>query len=88
MSNMSVVWEYLKKYGQVTNKKIEKLTGTTCPHDVIRQIRKKYGAGVIEHEDIYKKEKRIVDGKERIQSRWFRVYSLTLDIPEYKLEGC
>ena len=88
MSNMGKVWNYLKKHGEITNKKIEHLTGTTCPHDVIRKIRNKYGAGVITHEDVWKKEKLIIDGKEKIQSKWYRRYILSLDIPEYSLEGC
>lgn len=81
MSNMSLVWNHLQKFGEITNKKIEKLTGTTCPHDIIRKIRNKYGAGVLDYEDIYKKEKRMIKGKEVIQSRWFRRYFLN------KMEG-
>lgn len=81
MSNMSVVWKYLQRYGKITNKKIEKLTGTTCPHDIIRKIRQKYGTDILDHEDIFKKKKIIRDGKQVTQSTQFRLYFLN------KMEG-
>jgi hypothetical protein len=72
---------YLQKHGEITNKGIEQLTGTTCPHDIIRKIRNKYGAGIILHEDIWKKKKVKIDGKEVNHSCWFRRYFLN------KMEG-
>ena len=81
MSYMSVVWDYLQKHGEITNKGIEHLTGTTCPHDVIRKIRQRYGAEVINFEDIRKVRKVRVDGKWLNQFVWFRRYFLN------KMEG-
>lgn len=76
MSYREIVWEYLKKNGPVTSKKIEQLTGTVCSHSVIRDIRKKYGYDILGFEDIRKVKKVVVDGREIRQSKVYRKWFL------------
>ena len=75
MSYGDKVWKHLQKHGSITAKGIEDITGTTCPHDVIRQIRRKYGYDILTFEDKKKTKKVVEDGKQRtvtIQYReWF-----------------
>lgn len=75
MSYGDKIWQYLQKYGSITAKGIEQVTGTTCPHSVIRDIRKKYGYDCLTFEDKVKVKTEVIDGKEvkrRMQYReWF-----------------
>lgn len=81
MSYCNTVWNYLQKHGSVTAKKIEELTNTTCSHDVIRQIRKKYGYDILTFEDKKKVKKFIENGKEVKQTIQYREWFLR------KMEG-
>ena len=81
MSYWNTVWQHLLVHGSVTSKQIEDMTGTVCPHDVIRQIRRKYGFDIFDIKDTQKIEKTIVDGKELKQYKWHREWFLK------KLEG-
>lgn len=76
MSYGDKVWGYLIKYGSITAKGIESLTGTTCPHSVIRQIRKKYGYDILTFEDKKKVKKVVENGKEVKQTICYREWFL------------
>lgn len=76
MSYGDKIWHYLQKYGSITAKGIEKLTGTTCPHGVIRQIRKKYGYDILDYTDYKKTRKVIENGKEIKQTIQYREWFL------------
>ena len=76
MSYADICWEYLKKYGFITAWAIHTLTGTTCSHDVIRQLKRKYGENIFTHKDVTKKQKYIENGKERIKSKTYRIWYL------------
>ena len=76
MSYGKKVWAHLQKYGSITAKGVEDITGTTCPHGVIRDIRKKYGYDILTFED--KKKIRFVmeDGKKKKQTIQYREWFL------------
>lgn len=76
MSYSNTVYNYLEKNGSVTAKKIEELTGTTCSHSVIRDIRKKYGYDIITFVDRLKTKKVIENGKEIKITKRYREYFL------------
>ena len=76
MSYSNTVYNYLVKNGSVTAKKIEELTGTTCSHGVIRDIRKKYGYDILTFEDRKKVRKTIENGKEIKQTICYREWFL------------
>lgn len=76
MSYGDRVWAHLQKYGSITAKGIENITGTTCPHSVIRDIRKKYGADIITFVDHLKTKKVIENGKETKITKRYREYFL------------
>lgn len=60
------VWEKLNKDGKITSIEIIDMTSTTCPHDIIRQLRKRYGYGRIS--DIWEqKTKKIIGENGKIQ---------------------
>jgi len=63
MSYGDRVWAHLQKYGSVTSKGIEDITGTVCPHSVIRDIRKKYGYDCLTFEKRKSVKKIVEDGK-------------------------
>ncbi|MBO7735047.1 MAG: hypothetical protein J6S67_20965 [Methanobrevibacter sp.] len=81
MSYGDKVWAHLQKYGSITAKGVEDITGTTCPHGVIRDIRKKYGYDCITFEDRKKVKKFIEDGKEIARTIVYREWFLR------KMEG-
>lgn len=76
MSYGDKVWAHLQKHGSITAKGIEDITGTTCPHGVIRDIRKKYGYDCLTYEDKKKKRKVVENGKIVTQSIWYREWFL------------
>jgi hypothetical protein len=76
MSYGDRVWAHLQKYGSITAKGIENITGTTCPHGVIRDIRKKYGYDIITFVDRLKTKKVIENGKEIKITKRYREYFL------------
>ena len=76
MSYGDKVWAHLQKHGSITAKGIESITGTTCPHGVIRDIRKKYGYDILTFEDRKKVRKTIENGKEIKQSICYREWFL------------
>jgi len=76
MSYGEKVWQHLQKHGSITAKGIEELTGTVCPHSVIRDIRKKYGYDILTFEDKKKVRKVIEDGKEKKQTIHYREWFL------------
>lgn len=76
MSYGDKVWAHLQQHGSITAKGIEELTGTTCSHSVIRDIRKKYGDDILTFEDKKKIKKVIEDGKEKKQTIQYRVWFL------------
>lgn len=81
MSYWNTVWQHLLVHGSVTSKEIEDMTGTVCPHDVIRQIRRKFGYDILEVCDTHKTVKAIDNGKEISRHNWHRKWFLK------KLEG-
>lgn len=76
MSYGEKVWAHLQKHGSITSKGIEQLTGTVCPHSVIRDIRKKYGYDILTYEDKTKVKKIIENGKEVKQTIRYREWFL------------
>lgn len=62
------VLEQLKKNGELTSLEIQQLVWTTCPHGIIRDIRREYGFNSIESKNCFKRRKYIDDkGKERTE---------------------
>lgn len=45
-----LVWNKLKQQGEITSIEIIDITNTTCPHGIIRQLRKRYGYAYISDE--------------------------------------
>ena len=76
MSYGDKVWKHLQKHGSITAKGIEDLTGTVCPHSVIRDIRKKYGYDCLTYEDRKKIKKTFEDGREIKQTIIYREWFL------------
>lgn len=81
LSYTDICWQYLNKFGSITAKAITNLTGTTCPHDVIRKIRQRYGANILTFEDVKKVKKYVENGKERTEKKTYRIWFLQ------KMEG-
>ena len=69
-------WEYLNKRGYITAWVIHTLTGTTCPHDVIRSIRRKHGYDKLTFKDVKKSRTYIEAGKERKETKTFKIWYL------------
>lgn len=78
MSYGDKVWKHLLRHGSITSKKIEKITGTVCPHDVIRKIRKKYGADTISDTWIFKTKTVFKNGKKYKVTERYKKYFLQL----------
>lgn len=76
MSYAEICWEHLKKYGFITAWVIHSLTGTTCPHDVIRQLRRKHGDNIFTIKDIKKTNIYLIGGKETRETKIHRVWYL------------
>ena len=76
MSYGDKVWQHLQQYGSITAKGIEEITGTTCPHGVIRDIRNKYGYDRLTWEDRKKVRKVTENGKEIKQTILYREWFL------------
>jgi hypothetical protein len=76
MSYGDKVWAHLQKYGSITANGIHSLTGTTSPHSVIRDIRKKYGYDILTFEDKKKVRKVMENGKEIKQTILYREWFL------------
>lgn len=76
MSYADTCWNYLQKHGFITAWAIHTLTGTTCPHDVIRQLRNKHGVNIFTFKDVKKTNTYIENGKERKETKIFRVWYL------------
>lgn len=49
-----ILLDHFKKHGSITNIELMQLVSTTCPHSVIRSIRRQYGYDCIENEQHYK----------------------------------
>lgn len=81
MSYGDKVWAHLQKHGSITAKEISDITNTTCPHSVIRDIRKKYGYDILTFEDRKKKRKTVENGKVVTQTICYREWFLR------KIEG-
>lgn len=81
MSYGEKVWRYLLQHGSITAKGITDLTNTTCPHSVIRDIRKKYGEDILTFEDKKKKRRTVENGKVVTQTICYREWFLK------KIEG-
>lgn len=82
MSYGDKVWVHLQKHGSITAKGIEAITNTTCPHDVIRKIREKYGYDILDFKDIKKTIKTIENGKEVIKHKKYREWFLRTKVEE------
>lgn len=69
-----IVLDAFRKYKALTNIEIQQLVFTTCPHSIIRDIRKTYGYDSIESQECEKREKyKDEKGKEHIKyTQWVR----------------
>ena len=76
MTYAEICWEYIKKHGFITAWAIHTLTRTTCPHDVIRQLRKKYGEDIFTFKDIKKTNTYMENGKEKKETKTYRIWYL------------
>lgn len=76
MSYADICWNYLKEKGFITAWAIHTLTGTTCPHDVIRKIRHRYGDNALTFKDVKKTKTYVEDGKEKRETKIYRIWYL------------
>lgn len=76
MSYADKCWGYLQEYGFITAWAIHTLTGTTCPHDVIRQLRKRHGENIFTHKDVTKTNTYMENGKEKRETKTYRIWYL------------
>lgn len=82
MSKNERVWQYLKAKGSITNLEIQKIFHSTCPHSIIRDLRKKYGYATISDKWVTKMRKEYNgSGKEVKVTIRFKEYFLK------KMEG-
>ena len=71
------VWNKLQKDGEITSLEIIDMTSTTCPHDIIRQLRNRYGYASISDEWKQKTKKiKGLDGKIQTITRRYKRYFL------------
>lgn len=75
-SYTDICWAYLQEKGFITAWAISNLTKTTCPHDVIRKIRKRYGYNILAFKDIKKVKTYTENGKEKRETKTFRIWFL------------
>lgn len=76
MSYTDTCWEYIKQHGFITAWAIHTLTKTTCPHSVIRDIRKKFGYDILTHKDVKKTRTYTENGKEKKETKTYRIWYL------------
>ena len=76
MSYADICWEYIQKYGFITAWAIHTLTGTTCPHDVIRQLRKRHGDNIFTFKDMKKTKTIMIGGVEKKETKTYRIWYL------------
>lgn len=75
MNYTDICWNYLQKKGFITAWAIHTLTGTTCPHSVIRQIKRKHG-DILSFKDIRKQKIYTENGKEKRETKTYRIWYL------------
>ena len=76
MSYADICWDFLNKHGYITAWIIHVKTQTTCPHDVIRQIRKKYGDNILSYKDVKKTNTYMENGVEKKETKTHRIWYL------------
>lgn len=75
MSYVDTCWEFLKERGYITAWIIHVKTKTTCPHSVIRDIRKKYG-DVLTYKDVKETRTYFDNGKKKKETKTHRIWYL------------
>ena len=82
MNRNERVWQYLNDRGSITNYEIQNRFYSTCPHSIIRDLRKKYGYETISDRWITKMRKEYNgEGKEIKVTMRYKEYFLK------KMEG-
>ena len=76
MSYVDICWQFLQEHGYITAWTIFVKCNTTCPHGVIRDIRKKYGQDILTHKDVKKTRTYTENGKEKKETKVHRIWYL------------
>ena len=74
MNKVKEVEKYLMTYGKISALEIQQLYYSTCPHSIIRDLRKKHGYNTIEDIWVTKSRKVQEDGSERTETIRYKQY--------------
>jgi hypothetical protein len=74
MNKTKQVEKYLITYGKRTSLEIQQLYYSTCPHSIIRDLRKQHGYNAIDDIWVTKTKEVVEDGKKRKETIRFKQY--------------